>query len=356
MTFAPVLIPTLCRYDKFVRCFESLNENTWAEFTDLVVALDYPKKPSHKEGYQKIKEYCESIIKDESSKFKSFTLICRSRNLGAIGNFERLVKQTFQKYDRCICTFDDIEHSKNFIQYMDEMLDSFKEDKNVCMVTGYSYPVAWEIQENCNVVKQNLEGSIWGVGFWKDKWFEMTDYLRSGQLIRQFPSALTSGKLEVMTDWAVKDYVKAVVNGAAINSLLKRATDIALRIYLSVADKYAVMPVVSKTRNIGFDGSGAYCEEILFDAKKEATSSNYRFDLQPIDPNSCFFPKIDPVFDNTRNLQIVNSFDRRPAGEREELLAEAKEYSALSQFDRFSLNLKATSARATKKIKRLLKK
>ena len=239
---------------------------------------------------------------------------------------------------------------------MDEMLDSFQEDKSVCMVTGYSYPVKWVVHENCNVVKQNLEGSIWGVGFWKDQWSEMMEFLGKGLLISQFPSALAAGKLERMTDWAVKDYVKAVVNGSAINSLLKRATDIALRIYLSVADKYALMPVVSKTRNIGFDGSGAYCEEILFDAEKEETSSNYRFDLQPIDPDSTFSAIIDPAFDNAQNMPIINRFDLRPDGEREDLLAEAKAYASLSQVERFSLNLKANVKRATDKIRRKMKK
>lgn len=356
MTYAPILIPTLCRYDKFVRCFESLSENTWAEYTDVIIALDYPKKPSHWEGYQKIKTYCENVIQNGTHQFKLVTLICRSHNFGAIGNFEDLVNRTFQKHDRCICTFDDIEHSRNFIQYMNKMLDSFQEDKSVCMVTGYSYPVAWKVHENSNVFKQNLEGSIWGVGFWKDRWLELTDYLRKGQLVRQFPSALAAGKFEQMTDWAIKDYVKAVVNGVAVNSLLKRTTDVALRLYLSIEGKYAVMPIVSKTRNIGFDGSGAYCEEIHFDAGKEETSSNYRFDLQPVDPNSSFSPKIDLAFDNAQNLAIINRFDRRPSGEREALMEAAKAYAALSQFDRFSLNLRANTARATDRIKRLLKK
>ena len=66
----------------------------------------------------------------------------------------------FQQSDRCICTFDDIEHSKNFIQYMDEMLDSFQEDKSVCMVTGYSYPVKWVVHEHCNVVKHGENGHL----------------------------------------------------------------------------------------------------------------------------------------------------------------------------------------------------
>ena len=47
--FAPVLIPTLNRYEHFKRCLESLERCTWAEKTDVYVALDFP--PSDKFFY-----------------------------------------------------------------------------------------------------------------------------------------------------------------------------------------------------------------------------------------------------------------------------------------------------------------
>ena len=356
MVYAPVLIPTLCRFDKFVTCFESLQNNSWANHTDVFVALDCPTRESHQEGYRKIKEYCEQLISSGKSNFKSVTLICRSRNLGAIGNFERLVSDTLKRYGRCICTFDDIEHSPNFIQYMDEMLEKLESDHSVFMVTGYSYPVKWQTAEGCNAVRQNLEGSIWGIGFWEPEWEEMLRYLRSGQLIKQFPAVFRKSRFAGMTDWAVKDYVNAVVQGAAVNSLLKRVTDIAMRIYLSAAEKYSVMPTVSKTRNLGFDGSGAYCEAIQYDEASDVDSSNYRFDLQPIDDSASFVPEVDLHFDNAANLPLINRFDRRPEGEREELLAKAEAYSSLSSLERRYLNIRATAARAAGKMERIIKR
>ena len=356
MIYAPILIPTLCRYEKFVKCFKSLQNNTWADKTDVYVALDCPTSAGHQEGYAKIKEFCSQVINNGKSGFKSVTLICRKNNLGAIGNFECLVNETFRKYDRCICTFDDVEHSPSFIQYMNEMLEAFRDDKSVFMVTGYSYPVRWQTENGCNAVKQNLEGSIWGVGYWKTEWEELFDFLRAGQLIKQFPSAFKEGKFSRMTDWAIKDYVNAVVNGVSVNSLLKRATDISMRIYLSVADKYAIMPIVSKTRNLGFDGSGAFCEKIGFNDGLEINSSNYRFDLQPIDDSAAFVPHIDFQFDNARNMPIINQFDKRPAGEKEEMLAMAEAYSRLSVFNRRFLDVRANVLRVISKLRRFIKR
>ena len=54
MIYAPVLIPTLCRYDHFIRCLESLKKNTWAKYTEVYIAVDYPAKESHWDGYKRI--------------------------------------------------------------------------------------------------------------------------------------------------------------------------------------------------------------------------------------------------------------------------------------------------------------
>ena len=80
--FAPVLIPTLNRYEHFKRCVESLAHCTHADKTDLFIALDYPLKDSHWKGYKKIKQYLSEI-----SGFKTITIIERERNFGAIDNF-----------------------------------------------------------------------------------------------------------------------------------------------------------------------------------------------------------------------------------------------------------------------------
>ena len=47
---APVIIPTLCRYDHFKRLMESLNKCTWADKTDVYIGLDYPAKEEHRDG------------------------------------------------------------------------------------------------------------------------------------------------------------------------------------------------------------------------------------------------------------------------------------------------------------------
>ena len=95
--FAPVLIPTLNRYDHFRRCVESLSKCTHADKTDLHIALDYPANDSHWDGYNKIKEYLNEV-----SGFKSVNIIQRDQNYGSIQNIKDAREQVFQRYDRII--------------------------------------------------------------------------------------------------------------------------------------------------------------------------------------------------------------------------------------------------------------
>ena len=181
MNYAPILLPTLCRYEPLVRCIDSLRRNAWADRTDLVIALDYPKKASHREGYEKIRRYLEETRFPE---FRGVQVILRKKNYGAIRNFRDLLDIGFAKYDRCICVFDDLTFSPNFIQYMDEMLERFEGEPDVEAVLGYSYPVAWKAVEGSNAILQNFSGSIWGIGFWREKFLEMSRYLEGGGLVR----------------------------------------------------------------------------------------------------------------------------------------------------------------------------
>lgn len=55
-------------------------------YTDVYVALDYPSKETHWEGYNKIREY----LKGEFPEFASFNVIAREANYGSARNMREL--------------------------------------------------------------------------------------------------------------------------------------------------------------------------------------------------------------------------------------------------------------------------
>ena len=47
---APIIIPTYCRSEHFIRMMESLKKNTLAKHTDIYVGVDFPLKKEHEKG------------------------------------------------------------------------------------------------------------------------------------------------------------------------------------------------------------------------------------------------------------------------------------------------------------------
>lgn len=307
MVYAPILIPTLCRSEHFIRCVESLKRNTWAKYTDVFVALDYPLKDNHWIGYNEI---CEYLNTGDFTSFASFNVIKRTENYGPGRNMRELREKILEKYDRFIRTDDDAEFATNFLEYMNKALEVFENEEDIVAVTGYSYPIDWDVDENSNVMLENFIAPMWGTGFWKSKYLEISDFMNQGELVNLFRMSIYKRKYKIMTDACWCDYVRGALCAKPNDSLVCQFSDVALRIYLAVKNKYVAMPVLSKVRNWGFDGSGVYCQNI---SSKEAGvyAYNYSYQTQPIDMEREFSIILDHKKNMLENRVRLNRFDRR---------------------------------------------
>ena len=308
MTYAPILIPTLCRSEHFVRCIESLKKNSWAAFTDVYVALDYPKTQKHMDGYSKIIEYIDN---GDFSDFASFNVIKRTENFGSSKNMADLREYIFEKYDRFIRTDDDVEFSSNFLEYMNKCLEFYKDDPNVVAVSGYSYPLNWEISEGSTVFKQSFIAPMWGTGFWREKYQkikkEITDDL---VIVNDFDNQLTAGLKKRVTDLCFAEIFSGQSpNFKAGHSFISRVSDIGLRAYCGMFGYQVILPAISKARNHGFDGTGVCCQKNKSNGKNNSLS--YDFSLQPVDVNAKFEIVEDTLNLNNKNMKIFNKFDYR---------------------------------------------
>ena len=93
--YAPIYIVTLCRDRHFIREMESLKKNGWAKYTDVYIALDYPIKESHWDGYRKI---CDYLDHGDFSAFANFFVIRREKNIGSLANIETMRDELMEKY------------------------------------------------------------------------------------------------------------------------------------------------------------------------------------------------------------------------------------------------------------------
>ncbi len=300
-TYAPVLIPTLCRFEHFIRCIESLQKNAEAQYTELYIGLDYPTKASHKEGYEKIKKFLNNGIEG----FLCVHIFEHEKNMGAANNSDFLMKEAGKKHDRWIYTEDDNEFSSNYLEYMNRCLEEYTNDKSVVAVTGFNYPIDMD-GNGGNIYFNSAYFAAFGFGTWTDKYNEMqskitTENFRLLYQNRRFMNAL---KHQAFNQYG--NFVKGMLG--YIPDLLEndtiRMVDLAYGIYMFSEGKKMVFPLVSKVRNWGYDGTGVNCGEINYNGEKKITHRNFDMSCQKLD-SSKDFPQIKEA---QVSQQVVNKY------------------------------------------------
>ena len=266
--YAPVIIPTLCRFDHFKRCIDSLSRCTGAEYTDLYIGLDFPAKDSHWPGYNKICGYVSQI-----TGFNRVVVYKRDYNYGAGANIKALKDSIKNLYDRFIYSEDDNEFAPNFLEYMNEGLTRFKDNPNVLRICGNLMPWSANYDKIMGNYKWNafpaMDHNALGVGCWFDKSF-INPYTKE--------SVLKSWRL---TFKAFRDGYSVAINRMLIQ-LYKdtQLPDVCFRLYCSFQHKYCIFPSVSKVKNWGYDGTGLHSDNNtnLIDLQVLDTSKEFYMD------------------------------------------------------------------------------
>ena len=284
-----VLLPTLCRSKHLEKCLNSLMKNPWAKYVDVYIGVDYPTKDSHWSGYREILE----LMERDYSMFHSFHLFKRSTNYGEGKNFGALYQEAMKDHDQFIFMEDDTEFSENYLEYMLKALDYFRDDPDVISVSGYSYPVSFKTENNCNIITQNAIFNMWGAGFWKNKFEKCRKEIEEEiYLVRDYAYNLSHFNF---SHYRRVDYINCVAGVDPDDKDVRKLcymftsmTDIAMGVYMQVKGKYQAMPVVSKVRNNGFDGTGLYCQAIKPAESEAVTSDTYDYSKQPLDQSKDF--------------------------------------------------------------------
>lgn len=282
IVYAPIMIPTLCRYEHFKRCVESLSRNTHAEKTDLYIALDYPSNESHWDGYKKIAAYVESI-----KGFKTVTVFKREENFGAVKNGRMLREYVMDRYDSWIFTEDDNEFSPNFLDFINQGLILYKDDEKVLTVCGYT-----KVHENIDSgMFFSSHFSAWGTGYWTNKYEK---YEREVNNCQDYKKDFIKNKIHA-TNLCLRNpfMMNAVLN------MIMRNKDYGDAYFLSYTYSHNLLnlfPSVSKVRNYGNDGSGENCKKIRDD----------KYQIQPIDSNETFIMNAIKVEKNKKIEKILS--------------------------------------------------
>ncbi len=167
----PVLLIFFTRPDTFKEVFRKVKE---ARPSKLFLACD-GARADHPEDAQRIEE-CKKIAEDidwECEVYKNYS----ESNMGCGMRPQSAITWAFETVDRLVILEDDCVPHDSFFPYMAELLERYKNDERICMVSGLNHMKEWDCGGYSYCFTKT--GAIWGWGTWKRVW-DKYDYFVSG--------------------------------------------------------------------------------------------------------------------------------------------------------------------------------
>lgn len=245
-SLAPIILFVYNRPWHTEQTLEALMNNELADQSKLYVFCDGPKKGASEEELDPIskvrtliykKKWCKEVIIHE-----------RDNNLGLANSVIRGVTEVIEKEERIIVLEDDIITGKHFLEFMNEGLSVYENEKQVFGVSGYCFPSSKKIKEKTFFLPVM---SSWGYGTWKDRWekinFNGVDLLNK----------ISRKEIGKNLNFSSIDYHQMLKD-----QVLGKNDSWAVRFYASMYLNNGVFlyPNFPLLKNIGFDGSGVHCK------------------------------------------------------------------------------------------------
>lgn len=158
----PVLLIFFTRDDAFSKVFEKVRE---AKPSKLFLACDGPRanRPDDAEKIEKCKAIA-SNIDWECEVYTNYSEV----NLGCGVRPQSAITWALSIVDRIVILEDDCVPDISFFGYMAELLEKYKDDQRVGMISGLNHLKDWDCGDYDYCFTKN--GAIWGWGTWKRVW------------------------------------------------------------------------------------------------------------------------------------------------------------------------------------------
>lgn len=244
---APIVLFVYNRLDQTQLTIEALQRNVLAKDSKLFIFSDAAKNERAEQAVKTVREFIKNV-----DGFESVNIIERERNYGLATSIITGVTEVINKYGKVIVLEDDLLSSKNFLSYMNQALEFYKEDKRIFSISGYTANLP-SLTHLDNEGFLSYRPSSWGWGTWKEEWER--------------------------NDWDVKDYKSFISNKKEVKKFNRGGIDMtrmlrhcmegknhswAIRWSYTMykLDKYCFYPKVSKIQNVGFGEGATNCTGI----------------------------------------------------------------------------------------------
>ena len=157
---APICLFTYNRLNETKQTIKALQKNHLAVESQLFIFSDGSKDDTTKFKVSEVREFIKTV-----KGFKSVEIFESRKNKGLANSIIHGVSKIIEKFGQVIVLEDDIETHPNFLKFMNESLNFYKNNKRIQSINGYS--LAIKSQSDVYFQKRTFS---WGWATWKEYW------------------------------------------------------------------------------------------------------------------------------------------------------------------------------------------
>ena len=271
----PLLICIYNRYEVTLNLFEVLKK---IKPKLLYVSADGPKNLLDKDLCDKTREIFKNIPWECEVSY-----LFSENNLGSFISITNSISKVFKFHEKLIILEDDCIPSESFFVFCDELLEKFKHDERISLISGSNFIQGKNFffkLINNNSYYFSETNLIWGWATWKRVWneFENINY-------KQLNDYLDSQSFESKYNSLYRN-VLSVFYREMINGQRKKHWDHLLSLISVSKNQYSIVPKKNLVTNIGY-GNGS-----TNNFKKSIINELPKFELD--------FPIVHPEFFYTK--------------------------------------------------------
>jgi hypothetical protein len=249
MNSPPVALFAFNRPQHTYRTLSALVACEGAANTDLIVFVDGPRNEVDSSAVQQV-----LALFDQQLAFRSVAVHHSTANKGLYRSITEGVATVLLDHPEIIVVEDDLVVMPDFLLYMAEALNKYRDVQQVGCIHGYALPIS-----GLPDFYFLRGGDCWGWATWRDRWdlfrdepFQLIQELIQRDALDNFMGTQGSSSLRMLCDRALG---------------LNHSWAILWHASLWLADRLTLHPGHSFVQNIGNDGSGTHaCAGARFDA------------------------------------------------------------------------------------------
>lgn len=236
MKLAPICLFTYNRLEETQQTIAALQKNYLAKSSELFVFSDGSKNETARPKIQGVRDFLKSV-----DGFKKVKVYESDTNKGLAASIIAGVSKMFENHDSVIILEDDLITTPNFLDFMNNSLDYYKNDTNIYTVNGYS-PLIKNLDPDTFYL--HSRSFPWGWGTWRSSWKkEYFDKNKIRGYISSNPGVLK--KFDMYNGEDASEMLLRTLDGEISSWYIRWV----FNNYLE--NKKSVFPSLSKVQNIG---------------------------------------------------------------------------------------------------------